>query len=124
MNCKPYPPYQIVYTSETTIISPHFPNNYPSEKTCELTIMFEEEERVLIQFESFNIEMVENHCFDYLNVHDGNTSSSNLIGSEVCGDIKPAPINSSGNSLTLIFHTDYFSNGDKGFKLKAYSIGK
>ena len=124
MNCQQSPPYQIVNASETTIISPNYPNNYPDYKICELTISFEEDQRVLIEFESFDTEMIHDNCFDYLNVHDGNSSSSNLIRSQLCGDTIPSPINSSGNSLTLIFNTDDYPSDERGFKLKAYGIGK
>ena len=77
---------------------------------------------VLIKFDPvFEIEKsrVDLDCtFDYLEVRDGPTANSTMIGLKLCGGIEPPPIQSTGNSMTLIFHTDR-SVEKKGFKITA-----
>ena len=53
-------------------------------------------------------------------MRDGPSASSTMIGSKLCGNAQPAPIQSTGNSMTLIFHTDN-SAPKTGFKITANS---
>ena len=53
---------------------------------------------------------------DWLEVHDGDSSDSPLIGSKLCGYDIPSPMNSSGDSMTLVFHSDDYSSY-RGFKI-------
>ena len=50
-----YPPYGFVTTPGTTIISPNYPNYYPSNDIsyCQVTLIFED--RISIEFESFDV---------------------------------------------------------------------
>ena len=76
---------------------------------------------VSLTFEDFNLE----DCYDTLSLHDGNSISSPMIGSKLCGTIPAGTkINSTGNSMTLHFVSD--SSGPKtGFKIYADAkIGK
>ena len=58
-----------------------------------------------------------------MEVQDNNVSDLTRQGSKFCGHELPAPISSTGNSITLVFHSDESAN-EKGFTLKAYRIGK
>ena len=131
MSCKVYESSssaKVVTTSGTTIVSPGFGGwNYPTFSDCELTITFEEKQRVLIQFESFdlqNVDFLDKTCNDYLAVYDGRGADKKQIGSRLCGMKLPGPIQSTGNSMTLVFHSDWLRENRDGFKLKAYGIGK
>ena len=113
-------PFDEVTTPVTAVISPNHPGNYESNKVCQITIRFSE--RVRIRFEAFNIESHSSCNYDYLEVRDGESSSSNLIGSKLCGTTIPEAMESSGSSMTLIFRSDS-SVVRSGFKLIA-ELGK
>ena len=57
-----------------------------------------------------------------MEVRDGGTSASPLIGSRMCGYNIPQTIVSSGNLLFVQFHTDS-SVARSGFKIR-FDIGK
>ena len=102
-------------------MSPNYPSLYDNRLDCQVTIRFSDSPSVLIEFEStFNIESHSSCGWDYLEVRDGPSASSNVIGSKLCGDLDPVPtpIQSTGNSMTLIFHTDG-SVTRSGFKIRA-----
>ena len=108
----------------TTITSPNHPSLYDNNLDCQVTIRFAESPAVLIEFEQpFSIESSGNRCpWDYLEVHDGPSASSSLIGPKLCGNLDPVPtpIQSTGNSMTLVFHTDS-SVTRSGFRIRATS---
>ena len=79
-------------------------------------------ERVRIKFEEFDVEPHLSCRYDYLEVRDGESSVSRVIGSKLCGDITPYAIESTGPSMTLVFHTDS-SRRRVGFKIVA-ELGK
>ena len=88
---------------------------------CQVTIRFDEGQRVAIDFVDFNIESHSSCLYDYLEVRDGDNINSNLIGSKLCGTNIPGRIESTGNAMTLKFHTDG-SVVRPGFKITT-SIG-
>ena len=46
-------------------------------------------------------------CFaDWLEVRDGDDSTSNVIGKKLCGSKLPSTIISSGNTMFIHFHSD------------------
>ena len=114
-----YPPYGFVTTPGTTIISPNYPNYYPSNDIsyCQVTLIFED--RISIEFESFDVGSDGSCSLDWFRVFDGNSSDSPLIGSKLCGKYRPRPMESSGNSMTLEFRP-YHGGSFKGFKVVAY----
>lgn len=85
IDCKS--PYDIVTTPGIAIISPNYPNGYPYDLTCQVTLYFDT--RVSIEFESFWLTYPDHDTqtcdYDWLDVHDGNSSNSELIGSRLCG---------------------------------------
>ena len=123
----PDPPQQMVNTSGTTIISPNFPNNYPENTDSILTITFKEEQNVSIQFKSFELEDTlngEGKCNgDWLELRDGNSSGSSLLGPKLCGDMNPGKKISTGDSMTLVFHSN-LGTTRAGFIIKAQARGK
>ena len=106
----------------TTIISPNHPNNYDNGMDCQIKIRFAAGQRISIQFLAFHVEP-NNQCrWDWLEVRDGDSANSNLLGSKLCGSTNPDPIESTSNTLTLVFHTDS-SVVKGGFMIKA-ELGK
>uniref|UniRef100_A0AAV2JYV4 Neuropilin n=1 Tax=Knipowitschia caucasica TaxID=637954 RepID=A0AAV2JYV4_KNICA len=59
--------------------------------------------------------------YDYVEIHDGNSESGDLLGKH-CSNIAPAPIISSGPSLHIKFVSDYAHQG-AGFSLR-YEVYK
>ena len=96
-------PYDVVTVPGTTIITPNYPHSYGVNLECQVTLTFQD--RVQIIFEDFYLES--SSCqFDWLEIHDGDDSNSDLIGEKLCGYSIPGPMESSGNSITLVFHSD------------------
>ena len=114
-------PYDEVTSAGMNIMSPNHPQNYNNNQDCVVTIRFAEGERVAIQFEAFDIESHSSCVWDYLEVRDGDNENSNLIGSKLCGLTNPGTIESTGNTMTLKFHSDG-SVVKTGFKIRT-SIG-
>ena len=114
------PAGQVITVPGTTIISPNHPSFYANNLDCQVSIQFSE--RVRIKFVAFEVEPHLSCRYDYLEVRDGENSSSRVIGSKLCGDITPYAIESTGPSMTLVFHTDS-SLRRTGFKLIA-ELGK
>ncbi|XP_071062991.1 LOW QUALITY PROTEIN: cubilin [Pseudochaenichthys georgianus] len=84
--------------------SPYHPNPYPHNKVCEWVINQPEGYVVTLNFLSFDIE--EGPCrFDFVEVRDGSSSSSPLLGT-FCGIEIPPMLQSTQKSLYIRFKTD------------------
>ncbi|KAL9985292.1 hypothetical protein ACROYT_G007677 [Oculina patagonica] len=110
--------------SSGSFSSPNYPSNYPNRETCRWIITVPQGHIVLLSFQSFHLES----CFrpspdcscDYLEVRDGTTGSSELLG-RYCGKEYAAAVQSSGRSMWIEFDTDLFSN-EKGFFVKYTAV--
>ena len=110
IDCEP--PFETITIPGITIISPNYPKYYGYHLDCQVTLTFED--RVSIVFKDFDTGGSHK---DWLKVHDGDSSNSNLIG-HLCSDDIPNPMTSTGNSMTLVFHSNHnFAN--IGFKIMA-----
>lgn len=95
--------------SSGEILSPNYPLQYPAGKECSWTIMIPVFQKVVVVFETFNLEPTpkSNNCedSDYVEVYDG---SSDSIGKYCAGagNIPPRQITSSGNMLRVVFKSD------------------
>uniref|UniRef100_A0A4W6CKG4 Metalloendopeptidase n=1 Tax=Lates calcarifer TaxID=8187 RepID=A0A4W6CKG4_LATCA len=87
------------------IQSPNYPDDYQSNKMCVWKITVAEGFDVGLSFQSFEIERHDNCAYDYVEVRDGNSESSPLLG-HFCGYDKPDDIKSSSNQLWLKFVSD------------------
>ena len=105
MDCES--PFDATVTRPGTIVvSPNHPNHYENTEDCQITVRFEESRRVVIKFLAFDIQYQTGCLHDWLEVRDGDSEVSNQIGPRLCGNTIPNQIISSGNSLTLVFHSD------------------
>ena len=118
INCNP--PFEEITVPGTTIMSPNYPNSYDDGLDCQVTIRFVGSPTIQIEFDPvYEIDRIDQYCYyDYLEVRDGPSASSTMIGKKLCGDTVPPPIQSTGNSMTLIFHIDR-SISKAGFKITA-----
>ena len=110
-----------VTLSGTIIVSPNHPKLYENIQDCQLTIEFQEWERVEIEFLAFELRTATEDCsvdtndgVDWLEVRDGDS----VVGERLCGNKIPGRIESTGKSLTLAFHSgELFSHS--GFMIQA-----
>jgi len=66
----------------------------------------------------------EHSCqYDYVEVRDGDSLSSRVIG-RYCGNERPPPIKSTGSSLHILFISDGYKNFDGFFATYQESSGK
>uniref|UniRef100_A0A3Q0S8W6 Neuropilin n=1 Tax=Amphilophus citrinellus TaxID=61819 RepID=A0A3Q0S8W6_AMPCI len=104
------------------ITTPGYPLEYPPHQNCRWIITAPEpSQRIVLNFNPhFEIEKLD--CrYDYVEIHDGNSESADLLGKH-CSNIAPAPIISSGPALHIKFVSDYAHQG-AGFSLR-YEIFK
>ncbi|KAK1175725.1 tolloid-like protein 1 isoform X1 [Acipenser oxyrinchus oxyrinchus] len=87
------------------IQSPNYPDDYRPMKDCVWKITVAENYNVGLSFQAFEIERHDNCAYDYLEVRDGNTENSPLIG-RFCGYDKPEDIRSTSNILWMKFISD------------------
>ncbi|XP_060011576.1 bone morphogenetic protein 1 isoform X4 [Lagenorhynchus albirostris] len=87
------------------IQSPNYPDDYRPSKVCIWRIQVSEGFHVGLTFQSFEIERHDSCAYDYLEVRDGHSESSTLIG-RYCGYEKPDDIKSTSSRLWLKFVSD------------------
>ncbi|KAM4635166.1 bone morphogenetic protein 1-like isoform 2-T4 [Polymixia lowei] len=87
------------------IQSPNYPDDYRPNKVCVWKITVAQDFHVGLSFQSFEIERHDSCAYDYLEVRDGSSESSPLLG-RFCGYDKPDDIKSSSNQLWLKFVSD------------------
>ncbi|KAL4609050.1 neuropilin-2-like isoform X1 [Arapaima gigas] len=99
------------------ITSPGYPNEYPPHQSCQWVITAPEpSQRIVLNFNP-HFEMEKLDCrYDFIEIHDGNSESADLLGRH-CSNIAPPPIISSGPVLFIKFVSDYAHQG-AGFSLR------
>ncbi|XP_078284467.1 tolloid-like protein 2 [Rhinoraja longicauda] len=101
---------------EGVITSPNWPDPYPNRKECSWTITAPPGHRVKLAFMEFEIELHQECIYDYLEVYDGLSERSALLG-RYCGSKKPETIVTTANNMFLRFISDA-SVQRKGFQAK------
>ena len=69
----------IVSEIGTTITSPNYPNDYGANSNCSLIIQFPEHNRVLLQFQDFNLETAKSCNYDWFAFVGGRTVTFNGV---------------------------------------------
>ena len=87
------------------IISPLYPGYYPNNVTCSWHVTTEENRTIRLHFQSFAIEPHPTCANDYVEVREGGINWSRTIG-KYCGHTYPPVIESSSNTLTIIFRAN------------------
>ena len=93
--------------SSGEILSPNYPQQYPAGKECSWTIVMPPFQKVVVVFETFNLEPIpstEIGCgiSDNVEVYDGLRS----VGKYCAGRIPPRQITSSSHMLRVVFKSD------------------
>ncbi|XP_019738364.1 bone morphogenetic protein 1-like isoform X4 [Hippocampus comes] len=91
------------------IQSPNYPDDYHSNKMCVWKVTVAEGYEVGLAFQSFELETHDSCAYDYVEVRDGGSARSPLLG-RFCGCDKPDNIKSSTNQLWLKFASDVSVN--------------
>uniref|UniRef100_A0A8C5K7S6 Metalloendopeptidase n=1 Tax=Jaculus jaculus TaxID=51337 RepID=A0A8C5K7S6_JACJA len=87
------------------IQSPNYPDDYRPSKECVWRITVADGFHVGLSFQAFEIERHDSCAYDYLEIRDGSTEESALIG-HFCGYEKPEAVKSSANKLWVKFVSD------------------
>lgn len=98
------------------IRSPEFPDNYPPLAACNWLIQASPNQQIRLNFTAFSLER-QNKCrFDYLEIRNGPTVQSPLIGRFCNIDLQGRVIISHTNFVFLIFRSDSFLS-QRGFEV-------
>nr|XP_017203939.1 tolloid-like protein 2 [Oryctolagus cuniculus] len=87
------------------IQSPNYPDDYRPSKECVWRITVSEGFHVGLTFQAFEIERHDSCAYDYLEIRDGPTAESALLG-HLCGYEKPEDVKSSSHRLWMKFVSD------------------
>jgi hypothetical protein len=89
-------------TPNGLISSPYYPNPYPGNRECVYIISQTAGTYVNLNFLHFDIEGSYDCGYDYLEIRDGDTANSTLMG-RFCGDatLIPPPMTSTHNYVWI-----------------------
>nr|XP_014268202.2 cubilin [Maylandia zebra] len=93
--------------------SPGWPDIYPNNMDCTIILKAPQNNYISFFFNNFDVESHSNCQFDYLEIRNGSTADSQLIG-KFCGSTLPSPVFPQSNQLYLRFKSD-FSHSRDGF---------
>ncbi|CAB1338921.1 unnamed protein product [Coregonus sp. 'balchen'] len=88
--------------------------SYPINAHCEWRVQVERGENVELRFSMLSLEPDLNCHYDYVELRDGDSLSSPVIG-RFCGNELPPPIRTSGTRLHVLFVSDGYNNFDGFF---------
>ncbi|GFS82775.1 prothrombin [Nephila pilipes] len=104
------------------IRSPGFPNNYPDKTDCWTLITVNSDKKIALHFDSIDLEYGDNCTFDYVQIYNGATRESSLLG-QICSRQDTSSYESTSNSILLHFHSDESVN-KKGYRAHYSAIDK
>ncbi|EPY76557.1 tolloid-like protein [Camelus ferus] len=113
-DCKEAECKQKIHSPSGFITSPNWPDKYPSRKECTWEISATPGHRVKLAFSEFEIEQHQECAYDHLEVFDGETEESPILG-RLCGNKIPEPLVATGNKMFVRFVSDA-SVQRKGFQ--------
>ena len=84
-------------------------SGHPNNRQCDYLIAQPPGTKIRLDFTDFDIEGSYNCAFDYLEIRDGDSQNSTLIG-KFCGDpsLTPDPVSSTMNYIWMRFVTGKF----------------
>ena len=78
---------------------------YAHNQSCAYVISADEDKVVNVTFLEFHLEDHNDHCHDWLQIHDGRDSTAHLIG-RFCGTNNPPNFVSTTNKVYMWFDSD------------------
>ncbi|CAG9795395.1 unnamed protein product [Diatraea saccharalis] len=103
-----------------TIISPNYPDTYPSRKDCVWQFSTTPGHRIKLIFNVFELEPHQECAYDHVTIYDGASAEEKTLG-RFCGSKVPHPVVASHNQMYVVFKSDA-SVQRKGF-LATHSTG-
>ena len=94
--------------------SPNYPASYSKNSECMWTIVVPPLDTIELTFHEFHLENSGSCNYDFVEVRQGSTRFSQIIG-KFCSSTIISPFNSTGNSLFIRLVTDGTVN-EKGFR--------
>ncbi|XP_073688388.1 inactive serine protease PAMR1 isoform X2 [Garra rufa] len=88
--------------------------SYPNNARCEWTLKVDQPFTIDLRFMMLSLEFDYSCQYDYVEVRDGESLNSPVIG-RFCGNERPPPIKSTGSSLHILFVSDGYKNFDGFF---------
>ncbi|XP_027625912.1 deleted in malignant brain tumors 1 protein isoform X5 [Tupaia chinensis] len=93
-----------LFNASGTFSSPSYPGYYPNNAYCVWEIEVSSGYRINLGFRNLQLEVNSRCSFDYVEIFDGPSSSSNLMG-KICNDTRQI-FTSSYNRMTVRFRSD------------------
>ena len=89
--------------------SPNYPDDYPSQATCQWIIEIPRSQKpfIKLEFKDFNVEEHWSCNYDKVLVYDGWESNNTLLGS-FCGYNTPSPIYATTGKMLIKLISDVF----------------
>ncbi|XP_026057290.1 cubilin-like [Carassius auratus] len=95
--------------------SPGWPEIYHNNLECSIVLQAPQNSAISLFFTSFDVENHPSCNFDYLEVRNGSTATSPLLG-KYCGSTLPNPVFPGSNQLFIYFKSD-FTTSRNGFEI-------
>ena len=114
-------------TVSGSINSLSFPGSYPANKDCTWLIEISKDKNIALMFTQFDVYQGSNpgSCnSDYVEVRDGLTDSSPVIGGKYCNQNRTLLITTNNNVARIYFHSGIANHGHKGFEIYFVSVSK
>ncbi|KAG9281076.1 inactive serine protease PAMR1 isoform X2 [Astyanax mexicanus] len=90
--------------------------SYPTNARCEWTLQVDRPFTIELKFMMLSLEFDHSCRYDFVEVRDGDSINSRVIG-RFCGNERPPPIQSTGNSLHILFVSDGYKTFDGLFAI-------
>ncbi|XP_055842375.1 cubilin homolog isoform X2 [Episyrphus balteatus] len=95
----------IIFSSTGQLKSPNWPNEYPKDVNCSWTISVKPGHQIELLTKTFDLEDSENCTNDWLEIRNGGSASSPIIGT-YCGQTIPSRIPSFTHQIYLTFKSN------------------
>ncbi|XP_064478916.1 mannan-binding lectin serine protease 1-like [Ornithodoros turicata] len=98
------------------VTSPNYPLQYPDNSTCWILINVRPGNVIVMRFKEIALEFDETCSFDFVEIFDGPSEESPLLG-KFCGNSQKRVLRSIGNNVLIHFRSDDLLN-NRGFLLE------
>ncbi|XP_064477371.1 mannan-binding lectin serine protease 2-like [Ornithodoros turicata] len=102
------------------LTSPKYPLKYPENSNCSTLITVQPGNVIVIKFQEIVLEYEKSCPFDFVEVYDGPSHESPLLG-RFCSNLQKRVLRSTGHNVLVYFRSDDLIN-HKGFLLE-YEVG-
>jgi len=102
------------------VISEDWPQNYPNDIDCTITIHTSANHTILLDIVELNVEHSSTCQYDYLEIRDGGSDDSTLFDT-YCGDVTPHQLSSTTQDIYIKFHSDV-SWSAPGYRIEWTSV--